>query len=197
VPLEEFVEAFVFTRFEPNGMVQGNPQIKMTTSIIDYIFRELAISYLDRQDLAQVSLEDLRSSAIGDPGVQQPDFSEEEVVSERMLESKDVPQVSPTHVPKSAHLSNAQSSSPESHAASIKNQAPGAAQTSTQASPAQVPPSIGFRVNGAQPSSAEKARQAKLKGYEGDPCRECGQFTMVRNGTCLKCDACGTTSGCS
>jgi ribonucleoside-diphosphate reductase alpha chain len=43
----------------------------------------------------------------------------------------------------------------------------------------------------------EKSRVAKLKGYEGDPCRECGQFTMVRNGTCLKCDACGTTSGCS
>ena len=54
VPLEEFVDAFLFTRFEPNGMVQGNPHIKMTTSIIDYIFRELAITYLDRHDLAQV-----------------------------------------------------------------------------------------------------------------------------------------------
>ena len=48
VPLEEFVDAFLFTRFEPNGMVQGNPHIKMTTSIIDYIFRELAITYLGR-----------------------------------------------------------------------------------------------------------------------------------------------------
>src|SRR5262249_43178226 len=46
VPLEEYVDAFVFTRFEPNGVVQGNPHIKMTTSIIDYIFRELAITYL-------------------------------------------------------------------------------------------------------------------------------------------------------
>ena len=44
---------------------------------------------------------------------------------------------------------------------------------------------------------AEKVCQARLKGYEGDPCRECGQFTMVRNGTCLKCDTCGSTSGCS
>src|SRR3982750_35573 len=60
VPLEEFVDAFVFTRFEPNGMVNGNPRIKMSTSIIDYIFRELAITYLDRQDLAQVQLDDLR-----------------------------------------------------------------------------------------------------------------------------------------
>src|SRR3982750_2427224 len=64
VPLDEFVDAFLFTRFEPNGMVQGNPHIKMTTSIIDYIFRELAITYLDRHDLAHVSPEDLRGDAI-------------------------------------------------------------------------------------------------------------------------------------
>ena len=44
---------------------------------------------------------------------------------------------------------------------------------------------------------AEKVRVARLKGYEGDPCPECGSMTMVRNGTCLKCDSCGSTSGCS
>jgi ribonucleoside-diphosphate reductase alpha chain len=44
---------------------------------------------------------------------------------------------------------------------------------------------------------AQKIRAAKIKGYEGDPCGECGQFTMVRNGTCLKCMSCGATSGCS
>ena len=54
VPLEEFVDAFIFTRFEPNGMVQGNETIKNATSILDYIFRELAISYLGRHDLAHV-----------------------------------------------------------------------------------------------------------------------------------------------
>ena len=59
VPLEEFVEAFVFTRFEPNGPVKLNDRIKMSTSIIDYIFRELAITYLGRHDLAQVQQEDL------------------------------------------------------------------------------------------------------------------------------------------
>ena len=197
VPLEEFVEAFVFTRFEPNGMVQGNPQIKMTTSIIDYIFRELAISYLDRQDLAQVTVEDLRASAVGDPGVQQPDFSEEEVVSERVVDPKDLPQLSPTHVPKSSHLSNAQPPAPPAgtHAVPIKNQAPAAAPVASDS--ALQSPAIGFKLHGVQPSEAERARQAKLKGYQGDPCRECGQFTMVRNGTCLKCDTCGTTSGCS
>ena len=65
VPLEEFVDAFVFTRFEPNGMVKGNDRIKMTTSVIDYIFRELAITYLGRTDLSHVPEEDLRGDALG------------------------------------------------------------------------------------------------------------------------------------
>jgi ribonucleoside-diphosphate reductase alpha chain len=55
VPLEEFVDAFTFTKFEPAGMVQGNDSIKNATSILDYIFRELAVSYLDRTDLAHVA----------------------------------------------------------------------------------------------------------------------------------------------
>src|SRR5437870_12899386 len=69
VPLEEYIDAFLFTRFEPNGLVQGNPHIKMTTSIIDYIFRELAITYLDREDLAHVNPEDLRGDALHRPPV--------------------------------------------------------------------------------------------------------------------------------
>ena len=52
VPLEEFVDAFTFTRFEPAGLVEGNDTIKMATSILDYIFRELGVSYLGRNDLA-------------------------------------------------------------------------------------------------------------------------------------------------
>jgi len=59
VPLEEFVDAFVFTKFEPSGMVAGNPHVKMTSSVIDYIFRELAVTYLGREDLAHVSGEEI------------------------------------------------------------------------------------------------------------------------------------------
>src|SRR5207249_4471326 len=81
VPLEEYVDAFLFTRFEPNGVVQGNPYIKMSTSIIDYIFRELAITYLGRHDLAHVMPEDLRGDALHDE-----DDYEEEVVSERTVD---------------------------------------------------------------------------------------------------------------
>ena len=65
MPLEEFVEAFCYTRFEPSGVVQGNDTIKMATSVLDYIFRELAVSYLDRTDLANVEPAELRHDAIG------------------------------------------------------------------------------------------------------------------------------------
>src|SRR5438034_8535239 len=102
VPLDEFVDAFLFTRFEPNGMVQGNPHIKMATSIIDYIFRELAITYLDRHDLAHVTPEDLRGDAMNRPK-DFDDFEEEEFVSERIVDQvKPVPKAFAT--PKSGHL---------------------------------------------------------------------------------------------
>jgi ribonucleoside-diphosphate reductase alpha chain len=65
VPLEEFVEAYTFTRFEPSGIVEGNDAIKMATSILDYIFRELAVSYLDRNDLAHVEPADLMPDTVG------------------------------------------------------------------------------------------------------------------------------------
>ena len=70
VPLEEYVEAFTFTRFEPAGFVQGNDAIKNATSILDYIFRELAISYLGRNDLAHVAPEEIGATVLGG-GVEQ------------------------------------------------------------------------------------------------------------------------------
>src|SRR3546814_1608150 len=65
VPLEEYVEAYTFTRFEPSGMVEGNDAIKMATSVLDYIFRELAISYLSRNDLAHVEPADIMPDSLG------------------------------------------------------------------------------------------------------------------------------------
>jgi ribonucleoside-diphosphate reductase alpha chain len=166
VPLDEFVDAFLFTRFEPNGVVQGNPYIKMTTSIIDYIFRELAITYLGRHDLAHVSPEDLRGDALHHNG-DEPDFESEEVVEERVVEpAPPIPAFAP---PRSGHLRP------------LGENGNGHARTaSSQASALQ-----------------ERIRLARLKGYEGDPCSECGQLTLVRSGACCKCDTCGATSGCS
>ena len=65
VPLEEYVDAFTFTRFEPAGLVQGNDAIKNATSILDYIFRELAISYLGRNDLAHIDPSDIGHDVLG------------------------------------------------------------------------------------------------------------------------------------
>jgi ribonucleoside-diphosphate reductase alpha chain len=167
VPLEEFVDAFQFTRFEPNGIVLGNPHIKMTTSIIDYIFRELAITYLGRYDLAQVSPDDLRGDAIH----HEPDY-EEEPPSEptpRMPRAFETPRTGHLHPSTDASANGA---------------------SPTAGANGQVAANI-------HAATAEKVRQARLKGYEGDPCSECGQLTLVRSGTCCKCDTCGATSGCS
>src|SRR5664279_3299783 len=65
VPLEEYVDAFTFTRFEPSGPVQGNDSIKYATSILDYLFRELAVSYLERFDLAHVDPSETNFDAMG------------------------------------------------------------------------------------------------------------------------------------
>lgn len=169
VPLEEFVDAFLFTRFEPNGMVQGNPHIKMTTSIIDYIFREMAITYLDRHDLAQVEPEDLRGDALHRD---EPDYDSEEVVQERMLEPTETqPTPKAFMTPRSGHLHPLPDGS------------------------------NGHKNGGGKGETAhavlDRVRVARLKGYEGDPCSECGQLTLIRSGTCCKCDTCGATSGCS
>lgn len=168
VPLEEFVDAFCFTRFEPNGMVSGNDHIKMATSVIDYIFRELAVTYLSRTDFMHVSPEDLRSDTIGKP-LQEEDFTDEEVVDENHGD-RPVP-----------------GQSRENHeGAGFRLEAP------KQSSSIEA-----VRVTSGGAEIEAKIRQARLQGYEGDPCNECGQFTLVRNGTCLKCQSCGATSGCS
>jgi ribonucleoside-diphosphate reductase alpha chain len=169
VPLDEFVDAFLFTRFEPNGTVQGNPHIKMTTSIIDYIFRELAISYLGRHDLAHVEPEDLRGDAMHRDN-DEPEFESEEVVAERLVEPKPPSKVFET--PRSGHLHPL----PENGNGHRPVNGPARSASATQ---------------------EDKIRLARWKGYEGDPCSECGQLTLVRSGACCKCDTCGATSGCS
>ncbi len=168
VPLEEFVDAFCFTRFEPNGMVGGNDHIKMATSVIDYIFRELAVTYLGRADFMHVSPEDLRSDTIGKPQ-QEADFTEEVIVDENHGDRPVPGQTTENH-----EGAGFRPDRPNGHALSEP-----------------------IRVASGGAEIEAKIRQARLQGYEGDPCNECGQFTLVRNGTCLKCQSCGATSGCS
>ncbi len=167
VPLEEYVDAFTFTRFEPNGPVVGHANIKMATSILDYIFRELAVSYLGRYDLAQVQPSQAVDAMGPDP----------EYVAEELGE---LSYVAPAIPPKAG--------TPIATAVVTRVPEPVGAVASA-------PPAAGTLAKGQ--AVAAKAREAIAKGYSGDACTQCGQFTLVRNGTCLKCDSCGTTSGCS
>jgi ribonucleoside-diphosphate reductase alpha chain len=157
VPLEEFVDAFVFTRFEPSGMVVGNPQIKMSTSVIDYIFRELAVTYMGRDDLAHVSPEE---------------------TFQRTLRPVDGEEETETIAPLSAVADAISMKAP------FENE-PVASYT----------PSVHSNDNRTKMQS--DVDRAKQLGYTGDSCSECGNMTLVRNGTCLKCNTCGATSGCS
>ena len=172
VPLEEFVEAFTFTRFEPNGPVVGHDHIKMATSILDYIFRELAVSYLGRYDLAHVQ-PSMQMDAMG-PEAQDDYIAEEE----GGVNVRPVGVAEMLH-PVSTHLHPGQEPPP--------------------APPPLVSTSLGGAGGTAVALLArtEAINASKAKGYTGNACSECGQLTMVRNGACEKCDSCGATSGCS
>jgi ribonucleoside-diphosphate reductase alpha chain len=168
VPLEEFSDAFVFTRFEPNGIVTGNDRITMATSTIDYIFRELAINYLDRNDLAQVTPDDLRGDAIGKTDEKEGGKGD-----------------APPGISNGAGNGNGHSISD----ARLQR-------TGNGSQLVEKPPLAGNGLE-VKVSTVSTVAIARMKGYEGDPCNECGQLTLVRNGTCLKCLTCGATSGCS
>ncbi len=192
VPLEEFVEAFVFTRFEPNGSVQGHDNIKMSTSVIDYVFRELALSYLGRSDLVQVKPEDLRGDAVGNPS-QAPDFEEEEEGGD--LKDGHVPGVAyeDHESPGYQRKGNGGGAS-----ASVAEGLMPGSRGSVGAVEMAATPAMQPIAHAAQTTMLDnQIRIARLKGYEGDACKECGSFTLVRNGVCLKCETCGSTSGCS
>ncbi len=195
VPLEEFVDAFTFTKFEPAGMVQGNDSIKNATSILDYIFRELAVSYLDRTDLAHVKPEGATFDDLGGG-------ADEGRVN--------IAEVSETAASKSVELLKSISST-----GYLRKRLPqelvvlqgGAGGTALSGDPIAalatlVPATAAAATAGATAIATgtvtlDARTKARMQGYEGDPCGECGNYTLVRNGTCMKCNTCGGTSGCS
>jgi ribonucleoside-diphosphate reductase alpha chain len=203
VPLEEFVEAFTFTRFEPSGLVQGNDSIKMATSVIDYIFRELAISYLGRNDLSHATPEDLEPDTLGtgDKEGELPPlparYVEETLEAVKRVTSsgyvRNNLRVLQGGMQRSA-AAHAQGAAATAYAAGTE--ATARAYVSTGGETAVATASVPSQ-DAAQSQRIERIREARAKGYEGDPCGECGNMTLVRNGTCLKCDTCGSTTGCS
>ena len=195
VPLEEFVEAFTFTRFEPSGMVEGNDAIKMATSVIDYIFREVAISYLGRDDLAHAQPGDMLPDSIG-TGAGEGDLPEQPadaIAALQKLASNGYVRSSNLFV-----ISGGAPAQSEAHAigtnaatSSSESQVVAASTVTAQAV------SVEALAVAADQSTLDRIREAQALGYEGDACSDCGNFTLVRNGTCMKCVTCGATSGCS
>ncbi|WDI32027.1 vitamin B12-dependent ribonucleotide reductase [Hyphococcus flavus] len=207
VPLEEFVDAYVFTRFDPSGPVQGNDQIKNATSILDYIFRELAISYLGRTDLAHVNPEESAVDAIG-RGVNEEKtqadatkliskgFSRSTVTDNLViLRGGDFDRLRDGAENNSANENNYDDAvDVEIEEEEIKAESP----PEIEAQIAKLADAVNQKApRGVLATPGNKRSEARIKGYEGDACPECGQFTMVRNGACLKCESCGASTGCS
>ena len=187
VPLDEYVDCFTFTRFEPAGLVQGNDAIKNATSVLDYIFRELAISYLERNDLAHVDPSTISPDTIGNAELDHPAPATKYISTGYGRSKNDNLFILP-----SADLQLTGTNDMLTAAASNVSMSNTGMSESTESQPAQA--------NVATDVEIEKndlITQARIKGYEGVACDDCGNFTMVRNGTCLKCDTCGATSGCS
>ncbi|WP_420432751.1 hypothetical protein [Hyphobacterium sp.] len=151
VPLEEFVDAFVFTRFEPAGEVDGNDSIRHATSILDYLFRELAVSYLGRDDLSEVTPD--TSGGIG-RGVAHEKFLQDDPVK-FMSKGFSRGQLPDNVVMLTADMRKAKTEADEA---------------SPEAATDVLPP----------------------ESYDGDPCPDCGHFTVARlNDGSLDCQACG------
>jgi ribonucleoside-diphosphate reductase alpha chain len=220
VPLDEYVDAFTFTRFEPSGPVQGNDSIKYATSILDYVFRELAVSYLERFDLAHVEPTEGGFDALGKGVVEgKPSPSATKYVSRGLTRSRTDklsilsggaaeggPRASPAEpgparaAPPSGKVT---SFAARETRAEIAGTAALKAEPEQKLSPAEqlelqpLPFARGEERAAARAAAAGKRAEARARGYEGEACGECGNFTLVRNGTCLKCDTCGGTTGCS
>ncbi|MCB5175932.1 vitamin B12-dependent ribonucleotide reductase [Microvirga lenta] len=188
VPLEEYVEAFTFTRFEPAGFVQGNERIKNATSILDYVFRELAVSYLGRNDLAHVDPSELGPTTIGQGEAQSkaPEPAPATAVVSRGFVRGNSDRL--MLIPGGGGQRAAGALTMGATALKEEPQEQKVGEADLAKLPFTAP---------AAPSIADKRAEAKMKGYVGEACPECANFTLVRNGTCLKCDTCGSTTGCS
>jgi ribonucleoside-diphosphate reductase alpha chain len=192
VPLEEFVDAFVFTKFEPAGMVIGNEAIKNATSILDYIFRELAVSYLGRHDLAHTNPDDF-GTTVGDADTA-PRPGPETVVSRGLVRGRVHERLK---VVEGAANRGTAAATAASNVVTTLGTVFGATALKAGSALEAAQATVGKAEARPVQDVGAKIAEARMKGYEGENCQECGNFTMVRNGTCLKCDTCGSTSGCS
>ncbi len=172
VPLEDLVDQFTFTRFEPQGRVDGHDNIRNCTSVVDYVFRVLGLEYLNRTDLAHVLPEEIRTPAEG--AAAHP--------------------VGYEHQRGNGDGGGRAAADPAKGATGAGNPAKGA--VSAAAGPAKGGASAAARAT--HDPAAEGGPAAMLGKFSGDTpfCDHCGHIT-IRNGTCFRCLNCGNSMGCS
>ncbi|MEO6394680.1 MAG: vitamin B12-dependent ribonucleotide reductase [Devosia sp.] len=205
VPLDEYVEAFTFTRFEPAGMVMGNDRIKNATSILDYVFRELAVSYLDRDDLAHVPAEANTNTGLGKGEAESAaraashapaPVPAQTLVSRGMtrgrVKNQNFVLVGDTPAQAFNPVAQMQSSVTALRTATALKSDPEVAPVAFNAGELDPipspPPSQDIRL---------LRQEAQMKGYTGDQCSNCNSMRMKVSGHCMVCEDCGTTTGCS
>jgi ribonucleoside-diphosphate reductase alpha chain len=220
VPLEEFVEAFTFTRFEPAGLVLGNDSIKNATSVLDYIFRELAVSYLGRYDLAHVPPAHDEDLGHGDRAGSDPQHEVARELAKSLARATSTgyvrgnikslavvrggaqPKMLAEHEHDHHVMQDPLEDDEEEHVTETLSEIRASVLEAAEANAGNPVGTVMATLETRMASTkrdvyAKRAAEARMKGYEGDACGSCGNFTLVRNGTCMKCNTCGSTSGCS
>ncbi|MCX8166757.1 MAG: vitamin B12-dependent ribonucleotide reductase [Candidatus Micrarchaeota archaeon] len=191
VPLEEFVDSFTFTRFEPAGKVEGHNAIKRATSILDFVFRFLAYEYLNRKDLANIP------------------FVENTTPGATNYELKKVADYQ-TNGNSSYHNNNIKNPEIDKNVSTVDNSITEIETKKTVAlslNSSDLDKKIDIKefegsdkeihLNDEIKTDISKTLEFKSKGYTGDMCSSCGSMRVRRSGTCAVCEDCGTTNGCS
>jgi ribonucleoside-diphosphate reductase alpha chain len=191
VPLEEYVDTFTFQTFEPRGMVEGHPNIKMANSIVDYVFRALGVEYLHRDELAQVPPERSASDLPEPPSGLAVDAGLQLDLTEASMEDDIDAQV------RAAAFTDAPESSPNGSTGLGSTNGNGHGATTAIATRRETTEVAPTTVHSAQDIQTA-AVQAVLADKMGDAplCDTCGHIT-VRNGSCYRCLNCGESKGCS
>jgi ribonucleoside-diphosphate reductase alpha chain len=160
---------------------------------LDYIFRELAVSYLDRTDLAHVKPEGESFSELGrgnDEGVRNFTEAQGEKLTESMQMIRQISSSGYLRKRLPHELLALQGNS-------VSNWKQKDNSVTADTSKVVVDKQESLIEGRASTELIDERIKAKMQGYEGDPCGDCGNFTLVRNGTCMKCNTCGGTTGCS
>lgn len=185
VPLDDIVDTFVFTRFDPSGPVQGHEAIKNSTSILDYVFRSIGHDYLGRTDFIHVNQID----EVSEDDKKNMEFRQQAKLQSFKKEGENLPGKT-IEQPKTKEATR----KPEVHK-EVQN-LPEFAEL----------PVINGNTNGTNHSNGShstrsvvvgNSKEAQSFGYTGEQCSNCSSMRMKRNGSCIVCEDCGSTTGCS